>query len=44
MPYVKVFQMPGEFVITFPASYHQGFNTGMHIYIYSFRKLNIGRF
>ncbi|KDO30675.1 hypothetical protein SPRG_04576 [Saprolegnia parasitica CBS 223.65] len=31
VPFVKVVQRPGEFVITFPGSYHQGFNMGYNI-------------
>ncbi|ETP43407.1 hypothetical protein F442_09836 [Phytophthora nicotianae P10297] len=31
VPFYRAFQKPGEFIITFPATYHQGFNLGFNI-------------
>ncbi|CAI5736989.1 unnamed protein product [Hyaloperonospora brassicae] len=31
VPFYRAYQKPGEFVITFPSTYHQGFNLGYNI-------------
>lgn len=28
IPYTRALQLPGEFVLTYPKSFHQGFNLG----------------
>ena len=28
IPFTRMMQQPGEFVVTYPGAYHSGFNTG----------------